>query len=126
MKHELCSISGCYNFGKYCRLHASIKPLNQIVIVKTVISKVSEPRKDENKIYEKEKKKYLKAHPFCEAKLTGCTKIATEIHHKRKRRTHDDRVNPKNFLSACHSCHVLIEANPEMSFKNKLSEKAIN
>lgn len=123
MIHDLCTIEGCLSKGRYCRFPGHQKAREK---KRFLLSKVAEPRKDENKIYEKNKKKYLREHAFCQAALEGCTKIAVAIHHIRKRRTEDDRVNPKFFLAVCNHCHEKIEADPAMSYRKKLSVKAID
>lgn len=123
MIHEKCQEKECANHGRYCRKPGHQKPKEKR---RYLISNISTPRKDENKTYEVNKKKYLKEHAFCEAKLTGCTKIAMVIHHKKRRHSEEARINPKNFLAVCNNCHALIEADPGMAFKNKLSLKAID
>ena len=47
------------------------------------INKVSAKLKEGNKIYTKEKKKYIEAFPFCE--MPNCNKWAETIHHKKGR-----------------------------------------
>lgn len=95
--------------------------------VKVSIAKVSKPRQAEDKEYIKEAKRYLAKHPGCEAHIaTGCTGLSKEIHHKRKRRSKDDRVNPEHFLAVCRPCHLYIESHPKTSLELGLSVKAID
>ena len=120
MPIKLCTVSTCYNLGKYCRIHLEKREVTRIVI-----QKVSEPRKDENKIYDKNRKQYLKIHTFCEAGLKGCTKVSTEIHHLKKRRTKQDRIDTNNFMAVCSACHKKIESDPTMAYQNGLSKKGV-
>jgi hypothetical protein len=91
------------------------------------IKKATPVRKEENKEYIKEAKKYLAKHVGCEAHVaSGCTGLSKEIHHKRKRRTKDDRINPEHFLAVCRPCHLWIESHPKASLELGLSEKAID
>lgn len=107
MKQSNCEIKGCRNYGKYCRLHATlnIKPVPEI-------SKISDKKKELDKQYSKVRAKFLKAHPFCEAKIEGCTKVATDVHHKKGKVGEEDYLNEKYFLAVCRKCHSAIETNP--------------
>lgn len=87
------------------------------------IPKKSAKRKVEDKEYSKEAKAYLAAHPVCEAQcVEGCKGKSSEIHHKRKRNSKDDRINPANFLATCRPCHLFIESHPKQAKELGLSE----
>ena len=95
--------------------------------VKIGIKKVAPDRKEENKEYTKEARRYLAKHPGCEAHIaSGCTLLSNEIHHKRRRNSKDDRINPEHFLAVCRPCHLYIESHPKTSLELGLSEKAID
>src|SRR5690349_11106258 len=84
--------------------------------VRKKVAKKSAKRKKEDVVYKKEAKAYLAAHPICEAQIAeGCTGIACEIHHKRKRNSKDDRINPDNFLAVDRACHLWIESHPKQA-----------
>jgi hypothetical protein len=124
MKQTNCQVKGCSNEGRYCRKHASltIKPVPEI-------NKVSEKKKEMDKQYKKIRAAFLKSHPFCEANIEGCGKVAVEIHHKRGRIGEDDYLNDKYFLAVCRPCHHLLELNPAWAKQNgfslsRLSKKA--
>lgn len=79
---------------------------------RTPINKVSARRKQENALYSKLRKEYLRQHPLCEACLAlGLPQQpATEIHHKAKR--YGKLLNKVElWLPTCRSCHIFIEAN---------------
>lgn len=78
------------------------------------IKRVSDKRKEENKTYKIVRKAYLVAHPFCEVKLKGCTKIATEIHHDEGRGIKLNDVS--TFVAICRNCHNIVE-NKNMKVK---------
>lgn len=108
MKQSNCQVKGCRNEGKYCRLH-----LGYTVPVVKEVAKVSDSQKEILRQYKKVRAQFLKEHPFCEAKLpTVCTKIATQIHHKKGKVGSEDYLNPDHYLATCHGCHDVIEKNP--------------
>jgi len=93
---------------------------------KKPIAKKSGKRVIEDKEYSKEAKKYLSVHIGCEAHaVSGCTGKSSEIHHKARRTSKDDRINPANFLAVCRPCHLWIEAHPKKAIEFGLSETAI-
>lgn len=75
---------------------------------KTRIKPVSKKRQDENKEYTKLRLKFLMTNINCQAKLIGCTKTATDIHH-----TFWGSDRSKYFLdtstwkSICRNCHSI-------------------
>jgi hypothetical protein len=103
---NICSDPKCRNYQKYCRSHITFS-----VPEKKEIGKVSEKRKDLDKVYAKVRKQYLTVHPFCEAKIEGCGKVAIEIHHK-KGKVGENYTDAKTFLAVCRQCHNSIEKNP--------------
>jgi hypothetical protein len=88
--------------------------------VKPEIPKKSDKQKEADKEYKKVRGVYLKAHPFCEAKLKDCGKVSVEIHHKRGR-IGEDLINPEFFLATCRNCHETIEKSPAAARQNGLS-----
>ncbi|GAC1414464.1 MAG: hypothetical protein NVSMB66_7540 [Candidatus Doudnabacteria bacterium] len=124
MPIELCTVPGCPFFGRYCRAeHGVEKPVKEKKIY--TIPKVAPNRKEENKEYEKEKKKYLKEHPLCEMR-PGCKNLSTQIHHMKKRRTPDHRINPKWFRASCTGCNLWAESHPKQALELGICLKAID
>lgn len=72
------------------------------------ISPISDKQAERLKVYRKNRDKYMKEHPFCEARLENCTFKATDLHHKKKR-IGDNLTNQKYFMALCRSCHNFIE-----------------
>ena len=86
------------------------------------ISQVSIQRGKELAIYSIVRKKYLLEHPKCGANLPGCTKQATEIHHKRGKTNHSlNQV--EHFLPICRNCHNYITEHSAEAIKLGLSER---
>lgn len=62
---------------------------------------------------------YLAKHPLCEAgsvlrpHFTGCTKKATQIHHKKRRGPHLN--DTRYFLAVCASCHRYCHDHPKIA-----------
>lgn len=72
---------------------------------RAVIKPVSDKQKKRLAEYHKLRLEYLNIHSKCEARLEGCTKDATEIHHKASR---DGDNLFKHFCSVCRNCHRTI------------------
>ena len=64
----------------------------------------------EDKLYTVLRKKYMEQHPECQARLSGCTSVATEIHHKEGRSINTNNVD--TWVSICRTCHMYIHLNP--------------
>lgn len=92
---------------------------------RTAINKFSDKRKKQMPVYEKRRLAFLALHKFCQAKLSGCTGFATEVHHKQGR-VGDDYLNISTWLATCDSCHRWIEMNPEKAKELGLSESRLN
>ena len=76
------------------------------------------------RIYNVLAKDFLLDHPVCEAAVTGCSYIATQVHHKRGRGVYLTDVD--TFLAVCNSCHVWIERNPVKAKEAGFSESRLN
>jgi hypothetical protein len=78
------------------------------VTVRTPLRKESEKRQEERAIYSEKRKAYLETHTFCE--FDGCTRIATDIHHKARRGA--NYLDESTFFAACRVHHRWIHGNP--------------
>ena len=75
------------------------------------IKPLSDKRAKRNREYLKLRKSFLETFPECQAKLSGCTHEATQVHHKCGRI--ESLLNDTTYwLAVCHSCHTWIELNP--------------
>ena len=75
--------------------------------------------------YSKLRDAFLVAKPRCEAKLTGCTGVSTEIHHKAGR-VGDKYLRIGTWLAVCRNCHTWIEINPTAAKELGFSESRLN
>lgn len=123
MNKNLCNNPKCKNYKKYARNcgHFGYEQPKE-----TKINKVSETRKEWDKEYNKNRKKFLSEHPACQAMIEGCTKKATDIHHKRGKNSKEDYVSPSNFLAVCRHCHQVIEKNPAFAKAFGFSQSRLN
>ena len=84
------------------------------------ISRVSERRKIDEKLYTQARKEYLNDNPKCERcvylseKYGSRVMPSNQIHHK-KGRTGSLLYNKRYFMACCDDCHKYIEANPKES-----------
>jgi hypothetical protein len=113
---NICTVKGCPSEGRYCRLH-----LTYTIPVKTEINKKSDNQKDLDKKFAKAKREYLKEHPFCEAKIDGCTKVSIDVHHKAGKASEELLLDKSLFLGCCRHCHTIIESNPAFAKQNGFS-----
>ena len=75
--------------------------------------------------YSKKREVFLIINSTCEAKLIGCTHVATDIHHKAGR-IGQLLLRLSNWLAVCRSCHRWIEENPNEAKELGLSESRLN
>ena len=110
-----CSIHYCENLPErngICASHniaarkaerRSLEPLNK----RKAINPRSEKRKAQEKEYSAIRTKQLEAHPYCQAKLIGCTGMALECHHAEGRIGYN-YLKESSFISVCPACHFRI------------------
>lgn len=104
----------CTDFNKrFCKWFAVPKKGKQKRIKKSKLNPISEKRKAEGKEYSTLRKVFLSNRPICEFNLPGCTKIATDVHHKARRGK--NYLNVKTWMSGCRTCHQYAETNPRES-----------
>ncbi|MND76070.1 hypothetical protein D3C80_677070 [compost metagenome] len=87
------------------------------------IRQVSKKRSVENREYGKRRKEFLTDHKRCEANLTGCTKHATDVHHKAGRG--DNFLKVETWIAVCRCCHIWIEEHPEKAKELNLSQSRL-
>lgn len=78
----------------------------------TKINPVSKKMAKTKTIYGHLRKSFLEEHPYCQARIPGCTIEAVDVHHKAGR-TGQLLINTDNFLAVCRSCHEYIEGHPK-------------
>lgn len=93
---------------------------NRTIKKHTTIKKVSDKMAVNLREYKKVRTEFLTLHPNCQANLKNCTKVATQIHHK-KARIGSLLTDATHFLAVCHSCHHWIELHPLESKELNLS-----
>ena len=117
MNRSICTVKGCVNCGRYCRIHIGYQ-----VPVKEAINKVSDTKKELDKRYRKVRTEFLRQHPLCQAKIDqDCKKVATDVHHMRGKVGEEDYLNQKYFLAVCRHCHGIIERSPAWARQNGFS-----
>ena len=89
------------------------------------ISPVSKKRRVEMDEYSKKRDLFLIANPTCQAKLVGCTRIATDVHHMMGR-VGDNYLNMSTWKALCRNCHRWVEENPEAAKELGLSDNRLN
>lgn len=57
------------------------------------------------------REQFMKNHPHCQARIPGCSIVATDIHHK-KGRVGTLFLDDSEFLAVCRMCHAWIETHP--------------
>lgn len=115
------------SYDRFCSPSCKIKYLNTLKsktpekgVIRKPIKKVSKKMVTELQKYKFKRTEFLETYPICQAKLQGCTKGSTQIHHK-KGRIGDLLTDTTHFLAVCHSCHHWIELHPLESKELNLS-----
>jgi len=125
---EACLFPNCKNFAQangFCIGHKwAAGEKFEAPKVKS-IPKKSEKRVDQDRVYKKQRIKFLKKNPFCKAKLKGCSRVAEEIHHK-KGRVGDNYLDEKTWVGVCRNCHNKIESEPAKAKEKGLSESRLS
>lgn len=87
-------------------------------------NKVSPKRKELNKEYFALVEQFKKDNPKCKANVNEyCTKNTEDPHHTRGRGKY--LLDVGTWLPVCRSCHIFIEANPEIAKERGWSESRL-
>jgi hypothetical protein len=100
------------------------KPVQRVKKSKYKIKKVSTKQAQALKEYAQVRKAFLAEHLYCEANLTGCLTVATQVHHKIGRGANVSNVD--TFLAVCGVCHRYIEDNPAEAVKMGFSKSRLH
>lgn len=102
-----CTISGCINNGRYCRLHSKLLTAPK---EPTVIKPKSDKRKEiDNKEYLPKARKFVKEHPNCELKMKGCTGKTQGVHHTEGKDSIELLLDETKWMGACNHCNLTAE-----------------
>lgn len=111
MLHDLCKVTGCINYGRYCRIPGHLKAPEQ---TRVVIPKVSQERKEVNKEYSKRYKKEKGKKTKCEYKIKGvCTGNIQGYNHPAGKHSKERLLNLKDGKFCCNACNQYCEDHPE-------------
>ena len=105
MSHKLCDVAGCYNYGKYCRLHIS----GSLSLPKPIAPRSKKLEDVMKKEYRPQVKEMIEAGTPCKIGSPVCTKIAQGFHHKKGREGNE--LTGKNKVPCCNMCNQWIEKN---------------
>lgn len=113
MPIKLCTVKGCLNEGRYCRLH-------QVETFKATpaIKREADAKKEMNNQYKKIAKKFITVHPKCQ--VQGCNQVSECVHHKRGR-IGELLIDTRYFMAVCFDHHRQIEENPDWAKSNGYS-----
>lgn len=98
-----CTVKGCRNEGRYCRLHRS-ETFTPIAPVK----KVGDKLKEDLKVYRKEARKFITTHNKCKMNMKGCEIEARCVHHA-KGRLGDLLLDKRYWIPSCYHCNLQVE-----------------
>jgi hypothetical protein len=96
------------------------KPVKQDKAKPKGIAQRSKKRAAQERLYAKERIKYLDANPVCEGQLTGCTYLATCIQHS-EGRIGELLTDVTKFKASCHNCNMRAETHPTESIAKGFS-----
>ena len=125
---KLKSCAGCGQMKHIWKSHGKEKYCKECWYSKEPpkrVAPISKKRKVEQDEYSKRRELFLIAHPKCEAKLVGCTSVATDVHHT-EGRIGDNYLNMSKWKALCRNCHQWVEENPEAAKELGLSQSRLN
>lgn len=86
-------------------------PIGHYTMVKRkAIAPISDKQKKRLAEYRVVRDDYMANHKWCEAKLNGCTSIATDLHHKAGK-VGALLTDSRYFCALCRSCHTWVGEN---------------
>lgn len=88
-----------------------------------VINAESEKQKSLNKQYLKDRKAWVKKNPYCKTKLVSCSKMTTDVHHRKGRGEY--LLDQSTWLPVCRSCHDFITENSAEAIRLGLSDSRL-
>lgn len=88
------------------------------------VKKISDKQTTKNKVYTAKRIIFLAAHPKCQAKLEGCTQVATDVHHMAGR-TGSLFLDESQWLPVCRACHSYIETHPDFAKEKGFSKSRL-
>jgi hypothetical protein len=100
------------------------KPVPREKKPKSKIKQISNKQAAMLQEYAQVRKAFLAEHLYCEANLTGCLTVASQVHHKQGRGA--NLSNADTFLAVCGVCHRYIEDNPAEAVKNGFSKSRLH
>lgn len=102
--NELKHIWKSHKKDKYCKeCWYKMEPPKKVAPISTKMKKTMDE-------YSKKRIAFLALNTKCEANLVGCTKTATDVHHKVGRGENHNNIS--TWFAVCRSCHKWIEENP--------------
>lgn len=104
----------------YVLKRTPIKRSAKPIAKKAAPKKIADKRRSEISLYTKERKLYLAVNKQCLASLHGCTKVATDVHHK-KGRENKLLLDKQYWLPVCRSCHDWITEHSKEAIEMGLS-----
>lgn len=111
----LCVSHWRAEYGKPLVRTSSNKPVYSTKTIKAVSTR----QQKLNAAYAAQRKVFLNNRPVCEAALTNCTFVATEIHHMKGRK--EFLLDERFFLPMCRNCHSYLEIHVEEAKAKGLS-----
>lgn len=95
----------------YCLFHQMYSNSASVKLAKA-IPKQSDTRKEVNKELKKKYTLFLSKpeNKYCKIQFTGCTHVATVVHHTRGREG-DQLLNEADWMPSCPNCNLQVEIN---------------
>lgn len=99
-------------FCKQCWTKHQDSPKPKVTVKQKTIPHRSSKRSKEEREYSVLRLEFLTKKTMCEAHLTNCSGLSTDVHHKQGR-IGSLLLDTSKWLSVCRSCHDWIENNPK-------------
>ena len=118
MNKNICSVKGCINEGRYCRIH----PVGSLNKQKPIAPRSKKLAAIMRKEYVPQVKEMIADKAECKIKSPVCIKKAQGFHHLQGRE--GKNLTGKKKIPACNPCNLFIEKNDAWARANgfKLSK----
>ncbi len=102
---------------------AQSKSNTKPTVVRKKIAARSSKKIKQDALYSLLRRKFLEENPMCQARVLGkCTRIASQVHHK-KGRIGKLYLDTSKWLAICHECHTWATEFSKEAIEMGISEK---
>jgi hypothetical protein len=89
------------------------------------ISPISKAQAKRLAEYRRLRDQFMRNHPVCQARLDGCSTIASDLHHAAGR-CGNNLLDTTTYIALCRNCHSYIEVHPAFAKEHGFSQSRLS